>query len=168
MPATARKFNITADDLANEGGGGGAWAEIETPSDHVLLCTDVNDYDKTDKGKGKGWLVDYELIAPSGKKLDINIHISFSAAARWKLIQWAEAHELDISEGVQNIDPNDAIDTEVGSTIDFPRDKKGEATSKYREIVELFSLAELEEEDGEVDEEPAPDAAEAEEDPEVL
>lgn len=144
MPATARKFNITADDLANEGGGGGAWAEIETPSDHVLLCTDVNDYDKTDKGKGKGWLVDYELETPSGKTLEINVHISFSTAARWKLIQWAEAHELDLSEGVQHLDPNDAIDTEIGATIDFPRDKAGEATSKYREIVEMFSIAELE------------------------
>jgi len=170
VPATARKINVTAKDLANEGAGG-AYAELNVPWDGPAICTDVNDYDKTAKGGTKGWLADYEVETDSGNKLEFSVHISFNAKARWKLLQWAEAHGLDIEEGVNAIDPNDVIETECGVHIDFPRDDNGEPTSKYREIQEFFPLAEL-------DEDPIEEALEEinkeippvdlEEDPEIL
>jgi hypothetical protein len=171
VPATARKINVTAEDLANEGGGG-AYAELNVPWDGPILCVDVNDYDKSAKGGTKGWLVDYKVTTDSGKELDFSVHISFSAKARWKLIQWAEAHDILLEEGVNAIDPNDAIDTEAGGHIDFPRDDDGEPTSKYREIQEFFPLAELEEEDEDVERDGGASeetvAGLEEEDPEVL
>lgn len=172
MPATARKFNITAEDLANEGGGG-AYAELEVPWDGPALLKDVNDYDKTKKGGTKGWLADYVVTTDSGKELDFSVHLSFSQAARWKLMQWAEAHELDLTEGINSIDPNEAIDTEAGVHIDFPRDGNDEPTSKYREIREFYPLAELDEEE-DFSDEPQPDPTDVvvtdgeEEDPEIL
>lgn len=167
MPATARKLQFTADDLA--GGQGGAYAELEVPWEGPGLLTDVNDYDKRKEGKSHGWIAEYTIVTDNGNDLPFKTHLSFSAGARWKIVKWAEAHGYDIEEGIEELDPNDLIDTEAGLVIDFPRDKNGEPTDKYREIQDIFPLVDEDEVFAEEELEESSDEPQlAEEDPEVL
>lgn len=139
MPATARQIPVTSEDLA--GSKGGAYAEIEVPGDYEAVLVDVEDYDKRPE-KGYGWKFVYEVETPSGGTVPFNTYCSFSANARWKLMEVLKAHEADLSEGPNNVDPNAFIGDVIGTTIDFPRDKNGEPTSDYREIRAHFSLVE--------------------------
>ena len=141
MPATARQIPVTDEDLAGTSGGG-AYAELEVPGDFEAILRDVNDYDKRAEGKSYGWIFEYEVEAPSGAMLPFKIWLSFSQAARWKLVEVLEAHEVDLTAGLNDVDPNSLIDDVIGVTIDFPRDKEDNPTSDFREIRATFALAE--------------------------
>jgi hypothetical protein len=131
MAATARKLEYKEGDVA--GGGGGAYAEIETPSDHLFTCTDVNDHTSDN---GKGWVWTFELETDSGATLEFKSWTMFSPASRWKLVQLKEAFGDDVEVGVEEMDPNSYIGDTLWGTVDFPRDKEtGDPTSKFREIV---------------------------------
>lgn len=140
--ATARQFDVTQEDIDSEGGAGGAYAEIEVPGDYQVTLTEVEDYDKRDKGKSHGWIFVYEVETPSGATVDFRIYASFGKKARWKLLEVLEAHSYDIEAGINDVDPDAFIGDVVGATIDFPRDDDGEPDSKYREITAVFDLAE--------------------------
>ncbi len=163
MPATARKIEFPEELVTKQAerreGGGGAYAELDVPVDVHATLVDVNDYDKRPE-KGWGWLFTYEVEVPSGNTVGFDDYLSFTDGARWKLLDTLTAHGFDVSEGINNVDPNEAIDTVVGARIDFPRNDAGEATSKYREIRWVFSLVEdVEEVIGEEVEESAEEPA---------
>lgn len=141
MPATARRLNLTREDLERAKGGGGLYSEIEVPGDYEAVLVDVNDYDNRFKGGTNGWIFEYEVTTPtSQKQVTFKEWISFSENARWKLAQVFDAHEVDYSEGLDTVDPNELIGDAIGARIDFPRDKDDEPTSKYREIVAFFPI----------------------------
>ena len=147
MPATARQIPITEEDLAPSEGGG-AYAELEVPNDYEAVLKEVSDYDKTKQGKSKGWVFEYDVETPSGNAVTFKTWLSFGQNARWKLIQVLEAHDVDLSAGLNEVDPNALIGDVVGVHIDFPRDPEtDEPTSKYREIRQHFSLASLPDEE---------------------
>ena len=169
MPATARQIPVTEEDLESQGGG--AYAELVVPDDYEAVLVEVSDYDKTKQGKSRGWIFEYEVETPSGKAVSFKSWLSFGQNARWKLIEVLEAHEVDLSVGLNNVDPNALVDDVIGVHIDFPRDKEtDEPTSPYREIKQHFSLAEVPETDDILDGAPVTDAtgetvSETEEDP---
>jgi hypothetical protein len=111
------------------------------PSDQIAKLVDVSDYDKGENKRG--WKFTYEVL---GAKFDE--YISFNSAARWKLIQVAQAHGYPIEQGVNNIDPNLFVGTEVGARIDWEKDPSSlaEGESNYRTIKYLFPLSDEEEE----------------------
>ncbi len=146
MPATARQIPVTEEDLAGNSGGG-AYAEIEVPGDYEGILRDVNDFDNSAKGGATGWIFEYEVEAPSGKMVTFKVWLAFSQAARWKLVEALEAHEVDLTTGMNNVDPNSLIDDVVGLHIDFPRDKDDKPTSEFREIRQLFVIPEAPEAD---------------------
>lgn len=172
MPATARQLDITAADL--EGSGGGSYAALEVPGDYEMVLKDVEDYDKRKTGGSWGWIFVYDVLPGDGAEvLEFKVYLSFSKASRWKLVKTLEAHEADMTEGINNVDPNVHIGEVVGGHIDFPRDKEGEPTSKYREVRDVFSLAEAPEvvepaEEAGVDEEKVPAMEPELEEPAVL
>lgn len=139
MAATARQIPVTAGDLA--GNGGGAYASLEVPGDYELVLRDVEDYDYRAKGKSYGWLFLYDCETPAGGSVEFRVYVSFNENARWKMIEVLEAHGCDLSEGLNTVDPNALIGDVIGGHIDFPRDNDGNPTSKYREIRQVFSLA---------------------------
>ena len=143
MPATARQFDIPQADIDSigKGGGGGAYAEIEVPGDYEVTLVDVEDYDYRDQGKSHGWIFHYEVDTPSGGSVTFRTWLSFNKNARWKILEVLAAHAVDLSDGINSVDPNDLIDDVVGATIDFPRDKEGEPTSDFRELQTIFDLA---------------------------
>lgn len=142
MTATARQINVTAEDLAG-GQGGGAYAELEVPGDYEAILREVSDYDKRKEGKSWGWIFEYEVETPSGKMVTFKAWLSFGQNARWKLIEVLEAHDVDMSEGLNNVDPNALVDDVIGVHIDFPRDKEtDEPTSEFRELRAFFPLTE--------------------------
>jgi hypothetical protein len=151
MPATARTLKFTDEDLA--GGGDGAYAELQVPGDFPARLEDVLDYDKRKDGKSWGWIFRYMVATPSGSEVKFDDYLSFGDNARWKLVKTLGAHGIDL-DNLSDVDPNDLIGDELMATIDFPRNKQGEATSTYREIKELFPESS--------------DAPYAETDPEVL
>jgi hypothetical protein len=141
MVATARQIPLTDDDLA--GSSGGAFAELDVPGDYEATLTDVNDYDKTAEGKSKGWVFEYEVETPSGATVPFSTWLSFGLKARWKMVEVLEAHDADLSAGLNDVDPNAHVGDVIGVHIDFPRDKDtDEPTSQYRELRAHFSLAE--------------------------
>ena len=148
MAATARQIPVSKDDLDSAGGGGGAYAEIAVPADYEGVLTDVEDYDKRKDGKSWGWLFKYEVETPSGKGVPFHSYLSFGDNARWKLIEVLKAHDVDLTDGLNNVDPNALIGEVIGLSIDFPRDDDGNPTSKYREITLHFPLAFGEEDSG--------------------
>ena len=141
MPATARQIEFPQDLVDKQGqrSEGGAYAELDCPSDHPATLIDVLDYDKRPE-KGWGWIFKYEVETPSGNTVPFDEYLSFSDTARWKLIDTLTAHGFMVEGGIADIDPNAAIDSVVGARIDFPRGDDGEPTSKYREIRWVFSL----------------------------
>ena len=144
MAATARQIEFPeklVQDQAERREGGGAYAELDVPVDVHATLTGVEDYDKRPE-KGWGWIFTYEVETPSGNTVSFDDYLSFSDGARWKLLDTLAAHGFDVTEGINNVDPNEAVDTVVGARIDFPRNDAGEATSKYREIRWVFSLVE--------------------------
>lgn len=141
MPATARQIPVTKEDLDGTSGGGGAYAELVVPDDYEGVLRDVSDYDKRSQGKSHGWVFEYEVETPSGATVPFKSWLSFGDNARWKLIEVLEAHEADLSEGLNSVDPNAFINDTIGLSIDFPRDDEDEPTSKYREITYHFSLS---------------------------
>jgi hypothetical protein len=154
MPATARQIPVDESDLANEGGGGGAYAELEVPNDYEAVLKDVSDYDKRSEGKTFGWVFEYEVETPSGASVPFKTFLSMSKKARWKLIEVCEAHGVNLAEGLNDVDPNALVGDVIGVTIDFPRDKDtDEPTSDFREIRSHFALVELDD-DGYMVEEP--------------
>jgi hypothetical protein len=143
MPATARRIPVTDKDLEG-GGSGGAYAELDVPNDYEAVLSEVSDYDKTKEGKSRGWVFSYEVETPSGKTCEFNSYLSFGDNARWKLIEVLEAHEVDLSTGLNDVDPNALVGELIGVHIDFPRDRKtDEPTSAFREIRTHFALAEF-------------------------
>lgn len=138
MAATARKLDITKEDLS--GGSGGAFAELEVPNDYEAVLASVEDYDYTARGKSMGWLFTFNIPTPSGKEVALTQHVAFTPDSRWKLVSILDAFGIDLSEGVNDVDPNSVVGMPVGVHIDFPRDDDGEPTSKYREIQDVFSL----------------------------
>ena len=147
MSATARQIEFTEEDLA--GSKGGAYAELDVPADYEMVLVSTEDYDKTAEKKSKGWLFKYDVETPSGTTVPFNVYLSFGKNARWKMVEVLEAHDLDLSEGVQGVDPASIEGDIVGGHIDYPRDDEGEPTSNYREVQTVFSLAEEPEEDEE-------------------
>lgn len=143
MAATARQIPVSTEDLESKGsGGGGAYASIEVPGDYEAVLAKVEDYDKRGEGKSWGWVFYYSVETPDGKNVEFKTYISFGQNARWKLIEVMEAHDADLSEGLNEIDPNAFVGDTIGAHIDFPRDPDtDEPTSKYREIRSHFSLA---------------------------
>lgn len=140
MTATARQIPVSKSDL--DGSGGGAYAELEVPGDYEAVLTDVKDYDKRAAGKSWGWIFTYSVETPSGGNVTFDNYLSFGENARWKLIQVFEAHQADLTEGLNEVDPNSLVGETVGAHIDFPRhDETDEPTSKFREIIQFFSLA---------------------------
>lgn len=140
--ATARQFEFSQEDIDSQGGGGGAYAELEVPNDYEATLTAVDDYDKRDKGKSQGWVWTYEVETPSGATVDFRLWTSFGKAARWKLLEVLEAHGVDVEQGINDVDPDDFVGDVIGATIDFPRDKEtDEPTSDFREIRVVFDLA---------------------------
>lgn len=138
--ATARQIPLSKDQL--EGDGGGAYASIEVPGDYEVVLKEVSDYDYRAKGKSYGWLFVYDCETPTGGSVPFNMYLSFGENARWKLVEVLRAHGVDLSEGMNSVDPNALVGEVVGAHIDFPRNDDGEPTSKYREITEVFSLVE--------------------------
>lgn len=136
MPATARQFRITEEDLDNAGGG--AYAELEVPGDFPVRLDDVLDYDKRDQGKSYGWIFRYMAETPSGKEVKFDTYLSFGDNARWKLIQVLEAHGYTVEDGIIDVDPNEFIGDELMGHIDFPRNDDGIPTSDFRELQEVF------------------------------
>lgn len=134
MPATARQISFTQEDLAASGGG--LFATMEVPGDYEATLSDVDDY-KTEKSQG--WVFLYDVVTASGATVELKVWVSFSTAARWKLIEVLEAHDANLEEGLDNIDPNAFIGDVVGVTVDYPR-KGGVPTSKYREIRAVYAL----------------------------
>lgn len=139
MAATARQIPVAENDLT--GDGGGAYASLEVPGDYEAVLKDVLDYDYRDKGKSYGWLFIYSVETPIGGSVDFSVHLSFGENARWKLIETLIAHGVDISLGLNTVDPNVLVGEVVGAHIDFQKDNDGKP-GKYREIVKVFSLVE--------------------------
>lgn len=140
MPATAQNLNITKEDLS---GSGGAFAELTVPGEYEAILSSVEDYDYTAKGKTKGWKFNFAIETPSGGSVTLSSHVSFTPNSRWKLVGVLDALGADLSEGVNNVDPNAYVGDKIGVLIDFPRGDNGEPTSKYREIQDVFSLVQL-------------------------
>lgn len=161
MPATARQLDVTQEmlDKAAEGNkGGGAYAEFDCPAEAVGVLKDVEDYDnrKQDGTGTHGWIFYYDVETPVSKKtVPFKTWIAFTKSSRWKFIQIMEAHEVELEAGVNSIDPNALIGDAVGLTIDFPRDWNdkdpetglGKVTGDFREIAEVFALAEAPDEE---------------------
>ena len=140
MPAKAMQISITEEDLKSAAGG--AYAEIEVPGDYEVTLSKVEDYDNTGKGGSYGWIFHYDVDTPSGGVVPFRTWLAFSQAARWKLIEVLTAHDVDLDEGLNQVDPNMLVGEVVGCTIDFPRDKEtGEPTSEFRELQSFWSLA---------------------------
>jgi len=139
--ATARQFDVTQKDIESEGGGGGAYAEIEVPNDYELTLVDVEDYDKREEGKTQGWVWTFEVDTPSGGTVPFRTWTAFSKNARWKLLEVLEAFGYPIEEGINDVDPDSFIGDVIGGTIDFPRDDNDEPESDFREIRVTFPLA---------------------------
>lgn len=140
MAATARQIPLTGEDL--ESTGAGAYAELEVPGDYEAVLVDVQDYDKRAAGKSFGWIFIYDVETPNGSKVQFKSYLSFGPNARWKLVEYLSAHDVDLEEGLNSVDPNALIGDMIGAHIDFPRDENDVPTSKYREIRQAFSLAE--------------------------
>lgn len=141
MPATVINATPTAEQMPNQGATG-LYQEIEVPGDYEVVLRDVEDYDKgTDR---KGWIFLYDCETPSGGTVEFKFWLSFSQSSRWKIFQAFDAHGQPIVEGENSeFDPNSLIGSMCGAHIDFDRDKdSGEATSSYRGIQRVFSLAE--------------------------
>jgi hypothetical protein len=144
MAATARQIPLTDEDIESSGGGGGAYAQIEVPGDYEAVLVMVEDYDKRSEGKSFGWKFEYQVETPSGTTVSFYSYLSFSENARWKLVEVLKAHEVDLSDGLNTVDPNELMGEAIGVHIDFPRDNDGKPTSKYREIALHFPLADEE------------------------
>lgn len=147
MTATARRLNITEDMIKKRPRGGGAgtgtWEEIVVPNNYRLVCSNVEDYEGKD-GKPGGWIVYHEIETSTGPCI-FRTWLSFSVKARWKLVDVFEAHGIDLRRvGVADADPKDLLGTACGGFVDFPRDRSGEPTSDYRDIIEFFPLVEEE------------------------
>jgi hypothetical protein len=151
MSATPQSIAVEAAQL--EAGGGAAFAALPVPIDLVARIDDVNDYDKTKEGGTKGWKWDMVTDGNDALALDglpFPYWTSFSKASRRKLVQALLAAGLDIAEGVNTVNPNEAIGAYVGVRVDYPRDyyeakKNGTLETEgpfYKEIRYMFALSE--------------------------
>lgn len=138
--ATARVLKFTEEDLTNEGGGG-AYAELEVPGDFPIRLREVDDYDKRSENKSWGWVFTYGVETPSGTEVDFRVWLSFGPKARWKLRQVLEAHGVHLEAGDLEVDPEELIGDELIGHIDFPRNKQGEPTSEFRELLEIYPIS---------------------------
>ena len=133
MPATARKIEIEESDRSS----GSAYADL-APGDYEAVLSDVTDYDKTDQGKGRGWVWDFLV-----EGLPFREYTSFSKASRWKLVQVVEAFQPDVLDvGINEIDPNTFIGARCGVYIDWEKDPDTlpEGEPNFKRIKEVFAL----------------------------
>ena len=123
MAATARAIEITAEDLESTGGSSD-YEKLEVPNDYYATVTKVEDYDNSSKGGSHGWVWFFDI-----EGLEFRIYTAFSKKARWKLVEVLESLDIDLSEGIADIDPNAFVGDVVGAHVDFPKD--------YYEALEL-------------------------------
>ena len=142
MPATPIKYTPKKGSLSS-----GQYSDLEVPGDYEVVLTAVENYDKTDVGKSKGWVATYSCETPSGGSVNFDDYLSFSEAAQFKIDAFFQAHApgLLAEEVESTLNPSDFIGTKVGARIDFPRNKQGEQTGDFRGIVRVFALVDEEE-----------------------
>lgn len=132
MAATARQIPVSKEDLDNDGGG--LYASIQCPGDYEAVLLAVDDYDRRDSGKSFGWIFSYGVTSPTGAQVPFNDFVSFSEKSRWRLLKVLDAFGVDISEGLNSVDPNLLVGDVVGVHIDWDENKK------YRNIEDVYSL----------------------------
>jgi len=160
MTATARVFEVTAEDLA--GGrsteGQGNFSDVECPGQHVGTVTDIIDWVAKGKTEVGSYKVTITVDTVSGP-VPFNTWLPISKGARFRLTGFATScgDEVGINDR-WTFDPEKYIGAELGLEIDWQKDRETGEDTSYREIKETFPLAE------------APDVADAPnlEEPEVL
>ncbi len=136
--ATGRRFEITEEQLLSNAN----FDEIEVPQDYIGVLSSVEDYDSGDERTPKpGWKWTFIV-----EGLPFTEWTSFATAARWKIVQLIEGMGGELSEGLNDIDPDSYVGTEVGVTINWdPPDAKWDGLeTRYKRIERFFPLAELE------------------------
>lgn len=114
MTATPTQFIITDEELASLDEGGGSYADIEAPAEHVAVLSLVEDYDNTSKGKTKGWIFTFRI-----QGLPFKVWVAHSKASRWKLRDTVNAFrpglldQRDEEGRTPVIDPTEWIGEEV-------------------------------------------------------
>lgn len=142
--ATARRFEITAEDLesSKRGAGSSAYNMLEVPADYEAQLVSVEDYDKRSEGKSHGWVWEFSI-----EDLPFRVYTSFSLSARWKLIEVISAFVPGtLGTGVNDVDPSEFVGMSVGAHVDFdvPEPKWDGNSPRYREIKYVFPLADFE------------------------
>jgi len=138
--ATARRIEVTAEDLERKPGGG-SYGNLEVPADYEAQLVSVEDYDKRSVGKSFGWIWNFDI-----EGLPFRVYTSFSLPARWKLIEVVSAFApSQINPGINDIDPATYVGMTVGAHVDFDvSEEKWDGTSpRYREIKYVFPLVDL-------------------------
>ena len=148
--ATGRRFEITEEQLLSNAN----FDEIEVPQDYIGVLSSVEDYDSGDERTPKpGWKWTFIV-----EGLPFTEWTSFATAARWKIVQLIEGMGGELSEGLNDIDPDSYVGTEVGVTINWdPPDNKWDGIeTRYKRIERFFPLAELEDLEALLEEDGAP------------
>ncbi len=142
MPATPIKYTPKKGALSQ-----GQYADIEVPGDYEVVLVSVENYDKTDVGKSKGWVATYSCETQHGQSVNFDDYLSFSEAAQFKIDAFFMAHAPGVlkEEVEATLDPTQFIGTKVGARIDFPRNKQGEQTGDFRGIIRVYALVDEEE-----------------------
>lgn len=137
MPATPRRVEITAEDLASakRGPRDYDYNDIEVPGDYEAILEDVNDHTK---GENVGWKFTFSILG-----CPFDEYVMLTKASRWKFVQTMTAFGYPLAEGIDNFDPNAFIGTSVGATVDWQKDPEQAGDGpNYREIKALFPLTE--------------------------
>lgn len=145
MSATVTQFVITEDQMASAGGG--SYATLEVPQDYTAVLSKIEDYNKTDAGKGKGWKATFRV-----EGLPFDYYISHSDAARWKLIEFVHAFSPGFFDEraddgtTRPVDVNRFVGQTVGAHVILD-----ESMDTPRKAIDyIFSLEEAEPEPEEV------------------
>lgn len=138
MGATGRRFEITDEQLLSNAN----YDEIEVPQDYIATLATVEDYDSGDEQTPKpGWKWTFMV-----EGLPFNEWTSFATAARWKIVQVVEGMGGELTSGLNDIDPDSYVGSEVGVTVNWdPPDNKWDGVeTRYKRIEKFFPLADLE------------------------
>ena len=141
MPATPIKYTPEKGSLSS-----GQYSDIEVPGDYEVVLVSIEDYDKTEEGKTRGWVATYSCETPDGGSVNFDDYLAFTPKARFKIEDFYKAHApgFQAEEVEATLNPSELIGTTVGARIDFPRNKQGEQTGDFRGIVRVFALAAIE------------------------
>ena len=91
MPATPIKYTPEKGSLSS-----GQYSDIEVPGDYEVVLVSIEDYDKTEEGKTRGWVATYSCETPDGGSVNFDDYLAFTESSlRGEL---SRGHKIDVPE----------------------------------------------------------------------